>query len=315
MKGSGRVQTQAALLLVVSFVFLSGCNRRVAVTPTQPTASAPSATSPASTSSVTNIDQRLNQLAQQLRLQQEQTREILEALKDKQVSGSPNPPPAVASASTANSNTLVHTSTSIDADDTTLVHGWVARIMPVGSDASVVPSDELAHFDALKDSYRIGDFAKESSMRIGVDVGWKGEGYLEARQPGHYTFSINFIRDKVIFDWGNHTNAYYVPCWGSILVEGHPVAQGQHVTVAPRDNNSTQIQSVVGGADLEVVGRYRVQFWVACGDLDNNIVTTTDNNERLQQVLNVLFEVMIKRPSDSAPISAAKALVIKVPKQ
>jgi hypothetical protein len=188
------------------------------------------------------------------------------------------------------------------------VRGWLARIMPVGTDASVVPPDELGRFIATKDSYRLGDFAKESSIRTGADVGWKGEGYLDVTAVGRHTFSMNFTLKATSTGFGTE----HARCWGSILVESQVVAQGK--TALNSDSpTAPDIKSVVGGADLEP-GRYRVEFWAACGVEKNEVIAATADNTALRSAMNTTFEVLLKRPNDAEPVSASKALILKLQK-
>jgi hypothetical protein len=185
-----------------------------------------------------------------------------------------------------------------------LVRGWLARIMPIGDDPKSIPSDELGRFIASKDSYRLGDFAKESSIRTGVDVGWKGEALLDVTEVGRHTFSMNFIQKGLT--WGYTENL----CWGSIIVEGQVVAQGQ-VAVVVHTTTEQDIKSIVGGADLEP-GRYRVEFWTACGVNKNEVIAAAVKTEDLRTSLNIAFEVLVKRPGEAAPIPASKAFVLKL---
>lgn len=301
MKRSGIIRTPTISFLV-SFVLLAGCHRPESDSPTQPTGTAASAPSPASAPGTT-IDQRLNQLEQQVRAQQEENQKLRAALNDKPASGTQSSPVA---ASASSSPTSVQPPPPDP--DAKFVHGWIARIMPVGTDARAVPSDELGHFDAEKDSYRIGDFVKETGFRSGVDVGWKGEAYLEATEQGRYTFSINFTLDNI----APHLISHFAVCWGLALVEGQTIGRGQVVLDVPPIGESV-IKSVVGGTDLGV-GRYRVEFWVACGDMRNEVLVAAVDNNALHSAMSVAFEVMIKRPSDAGPLSAARTLAIKVPK-
>ena len=251
-------------------------------------------TAPAST------DDRLKKLETQLQQQQEQNKQILDVLKQMQQGQPQTTPAAATSASPA--------AAAPKKDDGKFTYGWIARIMPVGSDAKVVPADELGHFVAEKDSYRLSDFSKETSIRSGVDAGWKGEAFLEVTESGRHTFSLNFIQDNPRNNYSNPATA----CWGNIQVEGQTVAQGVNVLGWPEPNNKV-IKSIVGGADLEP-GRYKVEFWSACGEENRGIVSAATNGVNLGVAMNVTFEMMVKRPSDAGPVSAGKSLVVKLQK-
>jgi hypothetical protein len=259
--------------------------------------------SKSSVSAGDNNDDRVKKLEEQLQAQQEQNKQILEMLNKMKTSPAAQTPaaPAGASASAPSSTPSAapqNAGPSPQKDEAKFVHGWVAKVFPLGADARDNQTDELGRFTATKDSYRFRDALKETGIRSGADIGIKGEAFLEVTETGRHTFSFNFIHDN---NWNN------TGCFVSIKVEGQVVAQGTNLL--GRD----EIKSVIGGADLEP-GRYKTEFWGVCGPMANGVIHSTPDRNEVEAATAVSFEFLIKKPSDPTPVSANKVLVIKVQK-